>query len=896
MKYISSFDLTRKISIRKIVTIALAALLGVLTTILAVKAINDHAIAATPTGSTVDVSYSSDWVHYGEWETPIFNINTGSGNFVGACVDPGKNPSSGQLRAERSSESSEAAKQIKLAIVIYSTNSSYAVAAQNDVFGAPTAGNQYYERLHAIVGNLNTGKTSGLSADELSYIQNAKTKLANYISSDSDIWTIAKNYQLFGLNASDIGDNQNIMWVENNAQYGSVHIQKCDTDLPAGCLPQGNANFGGITFEIYNNTGSKIYNPRDDKIYTNGQKITSGTTNSSGGLTFSNLLANNATYLVKETATNTTYQLTAGQQTTTLTTSGQTANLTFTDKVVTGNLTVNKVDNETGSCTNTTEGLSFNGTTFQLINRSTNPVYYGGQKYNSGAVVDTKQLPNNGCQVTFTGLPYGEYGVKETAAGTGYVVNSTEQRVNVPTSSGQAASITFRNQAIRGDVKFIKKDPTNDKAMKNTLFSISSIDKNHNIKETHLVVSNENGVVNTANSFAPHTFHTNGYDPLYDELAPITFSGFGSWFGQDSNGNSLQPNNNLGALPYGTYIIQELKCTSNLFCTGIANQKVTITINTANQIVDLGDWNNTCTRFSLETTATDAKDNDRFVEIDKKAKIKDKIEYCLKANVDFKIKGVLMDKATGEKLLINGEPVEQTIDINSPTDCGETEMTFTLDASELGGKEIVVFETLYFGDEIMTSHEDIDDEAQTIEIVSLKTIATNNLTGEKTLPHDSYAEIKDVVKYCLKPGVEYTIKGVLMNKENGESVKIDDEPVTDVITFTPEEACGEIEMLYKLNTTNLSGARLVVFETLSRDNEKIIEHTDLNNADQTVMVEEPEEPPVPDTGSISKGKTGASESNSIVFITGAIVIVGLGGYVSMRFLARRRIFRKKIGF
>ena len=62
-----------------------------------------------------------------------------------------------------------------------------------------------------------------------------------------------------------------------------------------------------------------------------------------------------------------------------------------------------------------------------------------------------------------------------------------------------------------------------------------------------------------------------------------------------------------------------------------------------------------------------------------------------------------MDKSTGEPLLINGETVENSIELRSETECGQTEMIFTFDASELGGKELVVFETLYYKDDITIS-------------------------------------------------------------------------------------------------------------------------------------------------------------------------------------------------
>ena len=791
--------------------------------------------------------------------------------------------------------------------------------------------------------------------------------------------------------------------IENDAILGKITVNKKDSKTHS-CTPQGNATFNGTTFRIKNNSTNPVY--YNNQSYANGAVI--DTKQLAGGacsVVFDGLPY--GTYIIEETTVGNGYTITTASKTVTIPTSGSTnVSVEFENDPILGKITVNKKDSATHSCT-PQGNATFNGTTFRVINNSTNPIYYNNQSIAKGAVIDTKQLANDSCTLTFENLPYGTYIIEETAVGNGYVKGSiTSKTVNIPTSGSTNVATEFENDPIlgdltvkiidedtgscintrgltfnnakftvknqsknpilyngnliakggtidvktyvndncsitienlpigdydvqqtevtegysidpntykpsitldnlhpvvtlidkpfRGDVKFVKMDPTNNKPMRDVLFSISAIDENYNIIETHIAVTNNEGVLDTSSAFALHTNNTNGYDALYDEIDPISFSEYGVWFGTDELGNRIRTADNEGALPYGKYIIQELRCGSNLFCTGVINQKATITINAQDQVIDLHDWNNTCTKFSLETTAVDAKDDDKYIEIGKKVTIKDKINYCVKPKVDFTIKGVLMDKATGEQLLINGQPVEESIDINSETDCGETEMNFTFDASGLGGKEIVVFETLYYKDDIMTSHEDIDDEAQTVEMVYLYTYATNNLTGEKTLPMDSYAEVKDVVKYCLKPGVEYTLKGALINKEKAEVVEFENEPVAQSITFTPEEACGEFEMIYKLNTTGLQGTDLVVFDNLYKDDELIIEHTDLNNTDETVTVESPL--PAPDTGLFTSNNNGTNESGNIVFIMGVAIFVGLGGYIGMRMVAKKGIFRKKVDF
>ena len=1057
-------------------------------------------------------------ISYGDgYSTNVFDVEANGGTHRGFCAQPRFVTAYGSYSYSLAGNSNSY-NLVKLMIFIYENDNSITAGPRAAIYDWGGGSDSNYAWTHAIIGVAYDGDYTGAWSDA-GWIDSKISILQSYINNDADVWVAAKNSNLYYTSGG--GGTQDIVWIEDGAQYGGLSIEKCDLENST-CIPQGNANFSGINFEVYNASNSKIYNPRTGQIYANGDKVAEGTTDANGKLSISNLLATGVKYTVKETGTNRSYQLTASSQNVTLSSSGQQESLTFKNLVNKGKITVNKKDSSTGNCvtvgnavfnntvfqlinnstnpiiyngssissggvvanatlnttsctvvfdnipygsytvketavgsgynvntgtvnisipdnngsydttvnfTNTailgkitvnkkdsktnsctTQGnATFNGTTFRIKNNSTNPIYYNNHSYAKGAVIDTKQLTGGACSVVFDGLPYGSYIIEETAVGsgysittasktvtipasgsvnvlvdfvndailgkitinkkdketgsctttgelsfnglsfsatnsstnpiyynghavapgavidtktltngacsvtfenlpygkytiketnsvTGYVRNTTPQDITIPASgtSNVNVSTTFENQPIRGDVKFVKMDPNNNKPMSNVLFSISSIYSDDNIKETHLVVSNEDGVVDTSSAFALHTYKTNGYDPLYDDIYPFGFQGFGSWFGLDKNGNSISPRDEVGALPYGTYIIQELRCNSNLFCTEVMNQKATITINSHNQVIGLHDWNNTCTKFSLETTAVDAKDEDKYIEIGEKVTIKDKIDYCVKPKVDFTIKGVLMDKTTGEQLLINGQPVESEVKINSQTDCGSTEMYFTFDASELGGKEIVVFETLYYGEDIITSHEDIEDESQTVEMVYLRTFASNNLTGEKTLPVDSYAEIKDVVKYCLKPGVEYTFKGALMNKEKAEVVVFENKPVIQSVTFTPREACGEFETIYKLNTTGLDGANLVILESLYKDDELIIEHIDLNNTDETVTVESPL--PAPDTGLFTGKNNGASESNNTIFIVGVVVFVSVGGYIGMRLATRKSIFKKKVDF
>lgn len=247
-----------------------------------------------------------------------------------------------------------------------------------------------------------------------------------------------------------------------------------------------------------------------------------------------------------------------------------------------------------------------------------------------------------------------------------------------------------------------------------------------------------------------------------------------------------------------------------------------------------------------------------------------------------------MDKTTGEKLLVNGQPVEQSIDVKPTEDCGEAEMLFNVDTSELAGKEVVVFEYLYYKDELMTKHEDIEDESQTVGIISLETYAVNNETNEKILPYDSETVVKDTVKYCLKTGLEYTIKGRIIDKKTGSELLINGEPIEQIATITPEETCGEIEMFYPLNTTGLAGSELIIFESLYLGDQLLIAHTDLNNESESFSVEMP----VPDTGFVSEDSKGNTTSSNTWIIEAVIIVIPVGLYTANRIRKRKSIYNR----
>ena len=576
---------------------------------------------ANATHPKITVSWTEDdWVLWKDgsgFGTPKLHITPG--NYLAYCVDPATTAPSGEFDTTTFTGKNEDA--IKLAIYIASANTTTTNNVMNTWFDINNI-NEYWQSttgqypnvttaegmrnfryifMHIVVGYLYHEGEADIENRVSTYVDGKDkvlfdrivSTLKDYVNNKVDIWLMAQNYKLYNIIKPTGSTVQNIVWIENDPDSGSIEVQKCDKETGSCTTPQGSASFSGIQFEVYNASGYRIYIPNKNRFYNNGDLITSGSTHGAGKVIFDNLPLG-VKFLIKETAgTNTSYVF----------------------------------------------------------------------------------------------------------ASTGNTKNATI------TSDGQTVPVTFENNVVRGDVKFTKTSDVDGEPMANVVFKIKSTSGD---KEEHLVVTDENGVVDTSATHASHKFHTNGYDDMEED--EIEYLAYGTWFGGGTADDTK------GALPYDTYEITEMQCDANKFCYDIGSTKKTFTIETNGEIKDLKEWSNDCAEFSITTTATDNSDGDKILAYDQDVEIKDVVDYCLKKDMEFTIKGVVMNKTTKEPLLVDGKKVEQTITITPNSTCGTTEMIYSLNTKDLGGTDLVIFEELYYGDELILSHSDFENTSQTVSV------------------------------------------------------------------------------------------------------------------------------------------------------------------------------------
>ena len=626
----------------------------------------------------------------------------------------------------------------------------------------------------------------------------------------------------------------------NDVERGGLSVEKQDTIT--GSTPQGDANFEGITFEIINNSRNPVI--VEGQKYQPGEVVKTLATDSEGKASTADDLLPYGEYILHESATNESMLLTAPDQTVLVEDDGIIYEFTMTDEVVRGGVLIEKRDLESGLLT-PLGGASLDGTLFEITNKSINAVYVGGALYQPGEVCATIEVVDGIAQTDARALPYGTYQMVESKPGEGYL--HTDQIVRSFQIRKDGEIIEYRdgdaayNQVIRGDLQFVKVGEGSDSNMHrfaNVAFKLTS----QTTGESHIVVTDENGEVRTTTEWNPHSQNTNGNDGVEDESAWDDHNG--TWFGLTTEDWMVDTQDELCALPYDTYTLEELPCQGN---QGYELVKVpNITISRNNTTIYLGTIDDQFEGVpEIGTTAT--VNGEHTAEPTGEVTIVDTVTYKnLKVGQTYKLSGVLMNKATGKPLLVGEQQVTAELEFTPDSPDGTVELTYTFDASALAGTSVVVFEDLYQGENVVTSHADINDDGQTVTFGQPSIGTTATIDGEKTTQPAEQITITDTVEYSgLTVGQEYTLKGVLMDKETGEPLLVgegeEQSQVTSEATFIPSESSGTIDVLFTFDATGLEGTDLVVFEKLFLGETEIASHEDLEDEGQTVtFVETPE--------------------------------------------------------
>ena len=256
---------------------------------------------------------------------------------------------------------------------------------------------------------------------------------------------------------------------------------------------------------------------------------------------------------------------------------------------------------------------------------------------------------------------------------------------------------------------------------------------------------------------------------------------------------------------------------------------------------DINDREQTVYVPEIRTVLTDTETEDHVATFKKTAVLVDAVSYGnLVAGKEYTLTGTLIDKKTGKELKDpKGNVCTVTRTFTAENEIGTVDMEFTVDTTTINNVTAVAFEKLYHNGVLIAGHTDINDVDQTVHIPEIRTTLKDTVTEEHVAAEDTVTLI-DTVKYTnLLPGREYTVSGVLMNKESGEKLLDGNgDAITGSINFTPEAPEGSVDIVFRFSSELLRGVTAVAFEELEHKEIKVAVHADINDEEQTVYFPE----------------------------------------------------------
>lgn len=864
---------------KRVLALAMAVILSVPTIITT----GTGTVPVKAAGDTVELTVSSESAEYAGYETRKMYAG---GNYA-YCVQPSKKtPQSGTYEkhydvenyVSNAGDKTQAVQSRNLAYYCWGApgfdaknfpSTWYDGSAMND--------DRYIALSHIMLSFL-------VSYDEVGSMHGCNSSFKNWVyqnvlgyNANGDLvngqaplpilcWTTAPaSFKVYILSTGSA--TQNILGYEYTPT-GTVSLSK--TSANTG-ITSGNScySLAGAVYGIYSDAGCSA-------------QVTTLTTDAGGNAAAVSL--NAGTYYYKELTAPAGYALDSSVQSFTVT-DGQNTALSVSDTPTNDpvDITLTKIDSATGEAAQ--GGASLEGAEFtvkfyagfydagNLPANATRTWVIKTVKASNGKFV---AMLNKTCKVSgddfYTNaagtaiLPLGTLSIEETKAPEGYKLDGatlqvsgsstkvTGKYVTQITQNGNLARLNGGNEFSvadkikRGDFKLTKIDTDNQNRMSDIPFRVTC----KGTGESHIIKTDENGYFSSESSWNAHSKNTNG-GGAYDGL----------WF--SSADGSAKVDDSVGAMPYGDYTLEELSCDNN---RGKILYKGEFSIRRDKVTVDIGTIENHSEPTPVITTqASDAKTQYQIIKPSADTDIIDKVTITdTMAGRDYTITGTLMDKDTGEAVMVNGNPVTASQTFTSDGTKKVLDMHFNFDSSALGGKTVVVCEKLTYGDYVAATEEDMENKDQTIYFPEIHTTATDSETADHLTLADSRAVITDTVTYTnLLKGETYTLSGVLMDKETGKELLVDGEPVTQEMAFTAGRASGTKKLKFEFDTTGLAGKSFVVYETLTLEDVEVAEHKDINDEGQTIHI-----PAAQTTATDDSSKINVSEAKKEVSVTDTV--------------------------
>lgn len=701
-------------------------------------------------------------------------------------------------------------------------------------------------------------------------------------------------------------------WNTNKVMRGGVRVVKADHDLHRS-YAQGDATLNGVKYDIINRSKSVV--ERDGQIYKPGEVVMTITTKWNEQTKLYEAVSGNVlpygTYEIKEVQPSVGYLNAGWDKTFVIRKEGDLKE--FKDlksewnenEVIRGGVIVSKVDRETHQYLPLGEA-HLDGAKFDIVNKSKANVYVNGKEYKVGEVVTTitafydKKTKKYIAQTKPDTLPYGTYEIHEVSTGTGYLFDTQSRgysftfkirdnlkMVDLTRAAGahEGGKAVFENKVQREDWNFKKKDADTMERMDHVVFTVTS----NTTGETHVIVTDENGIWGSA--YNQNTHNTNANDPdspitngavikndkgeyivkdtkKLDTTAGTYFTGLKpgvvKWAkdgkSYEVNGYKVVVRDDRRSFPYDTYTVKELPSDKNR-----RHRMVTFTvtlhkygnpdgpgIDTDYGTVD----NHQLEQLNPAVSTILTYNKGKLVDPERKAKLIDKVDYKDLDDGDYVVKGEihLVDKDGSDAGVVARASKPLTIrDAGVKGKSGSIDIPFTVDTTKLEDKTLVAYEYIMLNNQIVVKHEDLKDKGQTVTVVkkpSIHTELTDGKGNHEVAPAQKITLVDTVEYHNLKPGKTYTMHGKLHlrivdangNVTDGGVLKDKDGKEVEASSdFTPTAPDGKVDITFTFEMDSIAGKSVVAFEELHDGKILVTTHTDIHDHGQTVHF--PPKPP-----------------------------------------------------